>query len=457
MRTFIPTISYITWRMTLPLVVLVVFVASSSESNAQVVERGRSVGGISIDADGVLESARVDDLGRLSRIRTASLEEIPAELLGAVPLRKVSLRKLEAAIEECTKTGKDLPDGIKYLAGLQQIQYVFVYPEQRDIVLVGPAEGWKVDDHGNIVGTTTGRPVMLLDDLLVALRTAGQAAYGGIGCSIDPTKEGLTRLRTRVSKLRTMGNPKRTVAGIENALGMQQVSITGVPTTSHFARVLVAADYRMKRIAMNFEPSPVPGLPSFLSMMTSGGRGMNNMLPRWWLEPNYQPILKSQDGLAWELRDAGVKTLTEEDFLTAIGDRRHTGKADPLAQKWADNMTEKFSQLAVADPIFGQMRNCMELAVVGALIVKERLTEKAGYSMPLLLDPAEVKTEEFHAPKQIRTQASVMKKGHNWVISASGGVLVNSWAIAEVVQQSDAPAAVRAKASGGGNGKWWWN
>ena len=70
------------------------------------------------------------------------------------------------------RTTSHCPTPIKYLAGLQRIHYVFVYPEQKDIVLVGPGEGWKVDAKGNVVGITTGRPVMLLDDLLVALRTA---------------------------------------------------------------------------------------------------------------------------------------------------------------------------------------------------------------------------------------------------------------------------------------------
>ena len=90
-------------------------------------------------------------------------------------------------VAECAKNNKPIPDAVKYLAGLQRIRYVFVYPEQKDIVLVGPGEGWKVDAKGNVVGVTTGRPVMLLDDLLVALRTAQAAAQGGITCSIDPT------------------------------------------------------------------------------------------------------------------------------------------------------------------------------------------------------------------------------------------------------------------------------
>ena len=76
-------------------------------------------------------------------------------------MREILLRKLEAAIDDCAKNDKPLPTPIKYLAGLQQIRYIFVYPEQKDIVLVGPGEGWKIDAKGNVVGITTGRPVML--------------------------------------------------------------------------------------------------------------------------------------------------------------------------------------------------------------------------------------------------------------------------------------------------------
>ncbi len=98
---------------------------------------------------------------------------------------------------------------------------------------------------------------------------------------------------------------------------MQKISVTGVPGDSHFARVIVAADYKMKRLAMRFEPTPIKGLPSFLDMMKAGPKGMQNMLPRWWLEPNYESLLASPDGLAYEFRGASVKAATEEDFVTS--------------------------------------------------------------------------------------------------------------------------------------------
>ena len=114
---------------------------------------------------------------------------------------------------------------------------------------------------------------------------------------------------------------------------------------------------------------------------------MSNMLPRWWLEPKYESLLRDADGLAWELRGGSVKAMTEEDFFNETsGGREHTGKANPVAQKWADNMTAHYDELAVAEPIFGDLRNCMELAIVGALMVKADLPGKAGNSLPVLMD-----------------------------------------------------------------------
>ena len=104
----------------------------------------------------------------------------------------VSLRGLEAALDEVLKAGTGaVPDEVRFLAGIQRIEYVFVYPEDNDVVLAGPGEGWKVDEKANVVGVTTGRPVLRLDDLLVALRTVEQSRLGGITCSIDPTAEGI--------------------------------------------------------------------------------------------------------------------------------------------------------------------------------------------------------------------------------------------------------------------------
>lgn len=418
---------------------------------------GRSVGGVSVDAKGVLSNSEVDETNSLRQVREQMMAQVPGDLNAPNLLRKISLRKLEAAIAACQNDGQPLPDEMLLLAGLQRVQYVFAFPEQHDIVLCGFAEGWRVDNRGDIVGRTTGRPVMALDDLLVALRSARGSAEGGITCSIDPTPEGLQRLRQFASQLTTIGNPPETARAIEQTLGPQIISVTGVPATSNFARVLVAADYRMKRLGMGFEPAPVAGMPSYIQMIKAGARGMQSMTPRWWMVPDYQPMLRDGDGLSWELRGATVKVQTEETAFGQQGAQANTGRTSPVAQQWADNMTAHYAELSVKEPIFGELRNCMDLAIVSALLVKEGLPAKVGHNFDLLFDVGKLPIVALPAPTTTDSKATLARKGANWVISASGGVNLQPWAVVDKVETSDALAPVRAKSTAAADTAWWWN
>ena len=426
--------------------------ATANRASGQFIQQ--QVGGVSIDARGIVTNVRVDELNELKRVREQALKPVPGDLKVAA-LRKVSLRGLEAAIAEHRKNGTPLSDDMRYLAGLQRIQYVFLYPEQNDVVLAGPGEGWRLNPQGEVVGITTNRPLLLLDDLLVALRSIETSRQTGISCSIDPSVEGLARLQALFKKIHAVGDdPSPVMTAVEQTLGPQSIRVTGVPDTSHFARVLVAADYRMKRLAMAFEESPVAGLPNFLHMIKNSSKSNRPMLPRWWLEPNYDVLLADANGLAWEIRGAGVKALTEEEVITN-GEKQRASHANPLAKKWADNMTAHYDELSTKDSIFGQLRNCMDMAVVAALISKENLNEKSGWSMSLLLNP-DLLVESYNAPHQVDSQASVVQKGTNWIMSASGGVQINPWQLLDNSQPSPELGPLRTK-SAARNTAWWWN
>ena len=296
-----------------------------------------------IDTDGVVSNPQVGQQKELQSAWQKGLQPVPEDLNKWTDLRFVSLKQLEAEIAE-SRTNKPIPDAVRFLAGLQRVRYVLLYPEQHDIVLAGPAEGWKIDALGSVVGTTSNRPVLTLDDLMVAMRVAESANTSGISCSIDPTPEGLRRMHELSGQLSAKNGPQVAAKQMEQAVGQQTITVTGIPATSHFARVIVAADFRMKRLAMNFDPAPVDGMPSFLTLLK--GRQANNMLPRWWLAPNYEPLQRT-DGLAWEISGQGVKCLTEQDFMDGSGQKQHSGKSDSTAQKWADTFTQKFDDLAV--------------------------------------------------------------------------------------------------------------
>jgi hypothetical protein len=363
---------------------------------------------------------------------------------------------LEAEIKKGIEAGTPLPESVCLLAGLLEIRYVLVYPEERDIVLVGPAEGWVLDPRGYFVGAKSGRPVLILDDLLVALRAAIQSP-SVLSCSINPAPEGIRRVEALSRQIQPGADPRATAAAMEQQLGPQRITVHGVPDNTHFARVMVAADYRMKRISMGLEPAPVRGLPSYPEMVKGGGSGLSNMLPRWWLQPDYQPLLRDDAGLAWEIRGAAVRCMAENDFLDANGQPRPSGRSDPVTQRWADLMTSRYRDLAQADPVFAQLQGCMDLAVVSALIVKHRLMSKAGYEFAVLAGATDgLSTLEIDAPKQVATNATLARKGKKTMIAA-GGVQMNPWTLVDKAEKNTGVAKVYAKASGAQRTTWWWD
>jgi hypothetical protein len=177
------------------------------------------------------------------------------------------------------------------------------------------------------------------------------------------------------------------------------------------------------------------------------------MMPRWWLAPNYEPLRRDEAGLAWELRGQGVKCLTEQDVMTAAGGRQHTGQSEPIAQQWADNFTANFDELAREDSTFGQLRNVMDLAVVAALLAKEGLSELAALEIPQLTGAAPL--DQYAAPRSVASQASLVKKGRNWVISVSGGVSIYPWQVADRTEVSPDLADTRPAAENAA-ANWWW-
>ncbi len=420
--------------------------------------RAPAVGGVYIDAEGVVTQPPVEGAESLQAAWQAGLDPTPAEMEPLADLRFVSLRQLEAQIAAARAAGEPIPDSVRYLAGLLRVKHVLVYPptdgKPGDIVLAGPAEGWKVDRLGNTVGATTGRPVLMLDDLVVALRSAEVSNGPGISCSIDPTQDGLARAQKVANRLRAADGPSNAARRLEQAFGRQKVTVSGIPASSHFARSLVAADFRMKRLAMGFEHAPIAGLPSYLE--TVNARSVkNNLLPRWWLAANYEPLARDAEGLAWEIRGQGVMCQSEEDFVGKDGEiKRGAGRKQTDAARWAAGMTDKFDELADHDSAFGHVRNAFDLSVVAALLTMQDLWTVAQIETPQL--SGEFVPEEYNVPKQVATQATFLKQGRSWIITASGGVQVFPWQIADREVEEPKLSELRTKTAAKLGDAWWW-
>lgn len=393
---------------------------------------GNQVGGVRIDADGVI-SVTTDQMD--ASVRAAiddAMKQTSKRLGNASKLRMISLKKLEAAIVKAKNSGQPMPLDMMFLGGLQRIEFLVVSPENNDIILGGPAEPLKVTASGEVVGKQSGLAAIRLEDLIIALQSAEKARTGaGVSVSINPTEEGVRKFSQITRQINNRFHPSMQ-GQIEQALGHQKVSLTGIPTDSRFAHVMVAADYKMKRLSMGFDQAPIDNFPSLLEMAKRAKVSNLKVNPRFWMECNYQPLAKTDDNLVWQIKGSGVKTLTENDRYDADGKARATGKQNRLAKKWADMMTERFDELAAADPVFRDLQNLMDLSVIAAIIRKYEMNEQVGLDMPTLLGQTQtVSLDAGPTPTRVPTKLSMVRISNSWLIATSGGVQFDSWGVIE--------------------------
>lgn len=416
---------------------------------------GGGVGGVDVDAEGVLYRVQPIRRAQLDQARTEALRGSSEELHRSSPMRKVSLSRLQAEIAQQIASQAPLSADLLYLAGLQRIEYVFAYPEAGDIVIAGPAEGWVLQGR-DVVGASSGDAVLRLDDLLDALHSASADHSGErASCSIDPTAEGMLRLQQMLASRNLQLND----AGlklIEQQVGEQQVTVTGVRPGSHFARVMVSADYLMKRIAMDLQPSPVANLPSYMQLLHGSSAAGQLSAPRWWLAPDYETVEKSQDTLAWRFQGRGILTLSEHGYRNSRGDLVNAGRPSPMGKLWADKFTDAYDQLGKQLPVFSQLRGCIDLAVVATLLTNEGLPDRADCPLPLLMDPSKLRGQNFTVPRSVPSQASLVRGRRGIVVSVSGGVDIDTASVLEKAVTNPKLSMIRS-AEAANSQAWWWD
>ena len=388
--------------------------------------QGGFPGGIAIDANGVL-SAKTNTSGsaRLLKQRAEAFqsEHLNRDVTAPSELRKVSLNRLEKACATFADRNESAPADMQFLAGLQRIDFVFVYPATGDLVIAGPAGGFAPDSTGRMAGIESGRPVLRLDDLLVALRTVKSA--GLIGCSIDPTQEGLAAFSNFVRRNSSPASPAtiaRRFQGMAAALGAQNVTVQGVAPDSHFARVLVEADYLMKMISIGRLRIPVRGFRSHLSMIPVGG----NTMQRWWFTPLYEPFQKTPDGNAFAFSGQRVQLMSQDEQISANGQRTQTAFKRVSTEAFASQFTEKYEQVAAVAPVFAELQNLIDLAVLAALIQKEDLATKAGWQMSLFLDAKRTTVAQGQVPKTVDSSFNTRNAGRVVIGLVAGGVTIDA-------------------------------
>ncbi len=421
--------------------------------------------GVVVRPDGVLERVILDD-GTLAAMRQAALYGVPSEMKAVSKARKVSLTRLEAAIQE---NGGVVTADMANLAGLTRIENVYVYPESGEIVLSGPAEGWTIGAEGATVGVRSGRPTLKLEDLVVALRAFPAEGKGNklVGCSIDPTAEGLRNMQAYLKNtphpnLSDDGQIVDYALGMADALGLQNVQVWGVSPKTNFAATLVAADYRMKLIGIGLEEAPVK-LTTYAERSNPRGRA-SNALVRWYFQPDYDCVVMTEDGTAMQLVGNGVNLVGENELVDENGNRSaNKNGGNPATKAYAKSFTAKFDRIADAVPVYANLRNMIDMSIVAAYLQKEGAYAKTGWDMAFLGDEAQFKTERLNAIQFAQTATNAVRRSATLVsYPTGGGVVVRpATALDEDNLKYDEKGEVEAKrdavASSIPEGQWWWD
>lgn len=422
------------------------------------------IAGVDVDATGVLKIRQHDPM--LARQRLAAVRRMgPSDLMTSSELRKISLNRLEAAVAAKLAAGEPISDDMLALAGLTSVQYVFFYPETNDIVIAGPAEGFVADPTERFVGIETGRPSVLLEDLVTAMRAyaPGQNPTGVISVSIDPTADGLQKMQQFLVSVQgrvTPGDANRLASGLKQNLGLQTVSINGVPSTTHFARVLVEADYRMKLVGIGLERLPVR-MKSYVERANPATVAANAM-ERWYFQPSYDGVSVSEDGLAMRIEERGVQLVGENERVNA-GRRVATKRVNKASQAFCQDFTEKYPMIAERVRIYAELRQLMDVSIAAAYIQEQDFYGQSGWAMTVLGDESQLPVEKYTAPQQVETAVNAVWRGNTLMTPLGGGVqmqprkaLGKEHLIVDRKGQN-----VRVKKSAGpselSDGQWWWD
>ncbi len=392
-----------------------------------------NAGGILIDADGVLLPEQVVP-GLSARRRPGKGDSAAGDVC-------VSLRRLAEVL--AVTDPDELPPEAYVLGGLTRIDQVVVDADSRDVLLIGPGQSPASGDGPVFEGEATGRPLMRTGDFLTMIAAARGPRFT-VRCSIDPEPERLKayqdRIRATASSV-NFGNAAAWYEGLAKILGRQVVTVGGVPETSRVSNVLAAADYSMKRIALGLEPS---GVKEIRGQLAYAGGETGSAMKRWWFAPLYDDLRVDAERTVFELSGPRVRLLAQQELILDNGQRVNADRSQPSTEAFARQFTAHFEELTAARPIFADLKNQFDLAVVAALLRRETLFERQGIAWEVSPEVQARLSPACRTPRFVESGANIRRVNRGTIVGVVGGVEISP---AEVLgREQRTPASARSGA-----------
>ncbi|MFH1688774.1 MAG: DUF1598 domain-containing protein [Candidatus Eisenbacteria bacterium] len=324
--------------------------------------------------------------------------------------KAVSLRVLQRKLGEC-EPGGTCPDEVLHLGGITRIVGYVTDDDTGDVILVGE--------------TDESAPPLHLQDFIVALKSArgdyaelrgGIYFYSNPGCSIDPNPDVMMDL-TEVSESIDSATTEEEVAlGILDWYSAcrepQEVKVFGVPFDTRFAKVMVDADYEMKRLVDGSDSLDIRGFRSLTDMSLAQARrdmladddsDPLSSLNRFWFYPG-EVTYREDEGVK-VIEQCPVVLLTEEEYLSSSGESVGSGRADALAAEFAGDFTDHYDEIADERPIYRELEGLFSMVALSKLMKADGVLTEAQFDLSYLLDRYRV--PETPVPRTLTGHANV--------------------------------------------------
>ena len=288
-----------------------------------------------------------------------------------------------------------------------------------------------------------GRPSLRLDDFLVAWLNVSSNRHWP-GCSIDPLPETIRRLEQisrRLDEEHRAGQEEALInEWVRVAQAPQQVVVFGVSRDTHFAQVMVEADYFLKDVVQG--RAKLPGIRSLFEVRWEEALAAlrdptvpprsEGSISRFWFNAGDLRIYRNESVVI--LDECPVVLKTEEEAALPDGTTRGLGRPEPLARQFAEEFTKNFEAIAEAKPIYRELQNLYHMVAIADLLYRQEEPANLQEMVDTLVRVAPIERSPLATtlPGKARTERAEVEEvipggilvARTWVL-ACGGVTVN--------------------------------
>lgn len=331
------------------------------------------------------------------------------------PEKAVSLRQ----VSESLAAGRPVR-----LEGFTRLDGYVIDEDNKDVAIYGVGE--------------PGQPELRVEDFVVALRskfrtgvdTQNVADYSkSPAISLDPDPDVFQRL----NKITTF-TPQGQKQYADVCAAPQTVRVDGFQRHTRIAKILVDADYRMKKVGAGLEPLKIPSrflgdteaiMGEWRQKVAAGGKDdLPTGVTRYWFTPGrftHGEARESRNMIRFGLTQVVLK---DEDETYSAAGHVPTGKVNPYARAFTCAWTERMEDTYRAEPLWQEMRNIFRWFALARVMRDLDAFAQAGLDPEFLVERYQVPRVQMPAtlPGISRVELATSANGTKFTRMFCGGV-----------------------------------